>query len=132
MDACEPLSWPFEWKALSPLDRFLVGTPFFGAQARADRHLRAQLRRRTSGCLELWGNGARRARAEELSGRLAKEFDWPNPLFIPDDPFGILCWDRRAYAVDDLRVPTVLRELGLPDEALKGSYAKVVDTPRPR
>lgn len=133
--AVEALSWPFEWGKLSRLDRFLLGVPFIGAQAKAKRPLNARLARRTPACLELWG--ARRADAEKFSRVLARELAWPNALFIPEDPFDILCWDAGAYAVDDLRVDAVLMDLEkaagrvLPDDEaespLKKRFGEVVD-----
>jgi len=130
------LSWPFDWGRLSKLDRFLLGMPLIGAQAKAKRHIDAQLRGRTPECLRLW-SPERVDLARRLSDILAFQFRWPNALFIPDDPLQILCWDAGAYAVDDLRCQAALIDLEksadrvLPDEEveslLRKRFGEVVD-----
>lgn len=103
------LAWP-EWsKHLSPAARFFMGVPILGPQARIHRELCAQLRARTVECLEEWGAEPRRkALAKDVSRILSAQLGWPSTLFLPRDPFEVLCWDHSAHTIDDLRVESAL------------------------
>ena len=98
-----------------------MGVPIFGPQARLHRDLCVQLRARSVGCLKEWGEEPRRkALANDVSQIMSSLLDWPNPLFLPRDPFEVLCWDHSAYTIDDLRVDSALmaieKLLGMPPE----------------
>ena len=113
------LHWPSYWTAPNPLQRFLLGVPVVGLQARVRDGFERQLRSRGPGWDERWTNvdcdpDTRRT----VSAVIQRWFEWPNDHFIPEDTFGILIWDWRAYFIDDLTVSSAVEELetqlGLP------------------
>jgi hypothetical protein len=41
--------------------------------------------------------------AAQFVGRIVgREVEWPNPIFIPDDPFEPVFWDHEPCVIDDL------------------------------
>ena len=135
----EPLSWPPEWKGKSPRKSLLSGLPFIGPEQKAYKFVAKQLESRASSALELWGkNAERRKLADYCSDLFRAELGWPNGLFIPQDPFEIVSWDRFSTVVDELRIPSIISKIeqhvGIQplwdewwSESSKLTYGEVID-----
>jgi hypothetical protein len=80
-----------------------MGIPFLGPQLRMYRSICKQLEDRNPEVLESWGfNPSRRHAVEIVSRIIAERNEWPNSLFIPEDPLWILTWNRHSTAIDEL------------------------------
>jgi hypothetical protein len=83
-----------------------------GPQEKIYRHISDQLLGRDDSCRDLWPHDAEsRSQIINCTREIAVAMRWPNDFFIPADPFAILCWDKSACAVDDLRVSSVLSKI---------------------
>lgn len=104
-----PLQWPPDMGELLRKKGFLLGIPFVGPQEKIYRHICEQLLRRDTTYLDLWSPDAEsRSLGADCARVIAKDMNWPNDYFIPEDPFAILCWDKTACAVDTLLVSGLL------------------------
>ncbi len=90
---------------------FLLGFPLIGPQAGAYRDICAQLEQRTPECWSLWGDDARLKAAQFVAGTLAEAVEWPNPIFIPEDPYELLFWDHKSCAIDDLSLVDAMMQI---------------------
>jgi hypothetical protein len=106
----EALAWP-DW-FLSPgiLGRFLIDLPFVGVAARLRRHVSRTLSNRPATCLDLF---------------------WPNQLYIPHDPCGLLFFDP-SIEMRNVEANLVLQDTySLPEGFLDGlpewSYGELLD-----
>ena len=137
----EPLSWPVGWQHGWPptrLARFLMGIPILGGQNKAFRFICDQLDSRHPDCLRTWGNNPRRREVSDTASAIFQEWlGWRNSLFIPGDPFEIVCWDHTAYGIDHLSGEGAIRDVGKKfgfrdtvifwEECRKLTYGEVVD-----
>lgn len=90
----------------------LLGIPVIGPQAGAYRDICAQLALRTPECWSLWGTDEARVKAAQFVAKtLGEAVEWPNPVFIPDDPCELLFWDHKSCAIDDLSLVGALVEI---------------------
>ena len=97
-----PLQVPPQWPDIRRRS-LLLGIPLIGPQAGAYDHICQQLALRTADCWALWGPNEARVQAAQFVARtVGEEVEWPNPIFIPDDPFELVFWDHKSCAVDDL------------------------------
>jgi hypothetical protein len=132
-----PLRYPADWPKV--IERhFLLGLPLVGAQASVYRALCEQLSLRTVECWREWGESATRIdMAQLLAMQLGRAADWPNPIFVPDDPFILAAWDHDSCVIDDLAVLCVLdavsEHAGIPKRSMdwsrfeNSSLGEVVD-----
>lgn len=110
--AVKPLAWPPNWRETIKRKRILLGIPVVGPQEKAFAHISKQLSERDPKCLVAWGSDCRRQQlAMSCSKILKSEFGWPNAHFLPTDPFEIICWDKSAYFIDELRIPAALSRI---------------------
>jgi hypothetical protein len=132
-----PLRYPADWPKVVGR-HFLLGLPLVGAQASVYRELREQLSLRTIACWQQWGASATRIdMAQFLAMQLGRAADWPNPIFIPDDPFILAAWDHDSCVIDDLAVlcafDAVSEHAGIPRRSIdwsrfaNSSVGEVVD-----
>lgn len=101
--------------------RFFLGAPFVGTERRIHKFICDQLRSRDETCLDGWGSeGDRREFALRCCALIRRALEWPNALFIPEDPVEILAWDRRSVVIDEFRTAVLVEELekaaGLPKQ----------------
>jgi hypothetical protein len=102
-----PVNWPAlqfprQWPDIRRRS-LLLGIPFIGPQAFAYDDICQQLALRTAECWTLWGpNEARVKAAQFVAKTVAEEVQWPNPIFLPDDPFELVFWDHKSCVIDDL------------------------------
>lgn len=107
--ACTPLSFPPEWEAVVRGD-FLLGIPLIGPQEKVHKAISSQLAQRGHECWREWGPlKARVSLAQFASAALGKAAGWPNPIFVPDDPFTLVAFNYRATSIDGLEVIDALR-----------------------
>ena len=120
-----PLRFPTDWpKVIKP--HFLIGLPVVGAQEPVYRELCEQLSSRTAECWRRWGKSQPRIElAQFLAKQLGEAADWPNAIFLPEDPFILVAWDHDSCAIDDLAVlsalETVSEHAGLPRKSINWS-----------
>jgi hypothetical protein len=90
-----PLTWPNEKAHPKTLDQFLRGVPLVGPDARAHRAISRMLKRdRRVDCLLEWGTDPKTYCVVAVCSCIIREyFNWPNVLFLPDDPCQILFWN---------------------------------------
>jgi hypothetical protein len=99
---CSPLQFPRQWPDMRRRS-FLLGFPLIGPQAGAYQDICAQLQQRTPDCWSLWGAADARVKAAQFVAKtLGEAVEWPNPIFVPEDPFELLFWDHKSCAIDDL------------------------------
>jgi hypothetical protein len=128
----EALAWP-DW-FLSPgiLGRFLIDLPFVGVAARLRRHVSRTLSNRPATCLDLWGRDPYRLSVRDTVSSLIQEyFFWPNQLYIPHDPCGLLFFDP-SIEMRNVEANLVLQDTySLPEGFLDGlpewSYGELLD-----
>jgi hypothetical protein len=46
--------------------------------------------------------------AQFLARELGRAADWPNAIFLPQDPFILVAWDHDSCGIDDLAVLSAL------------------------
>jgi len=109
--AIPPLQFPKDWpRIVKP--HFLLGLPIVGAQERVYRDLCAQLAPRTEECWDQWGTtGPRIDLARFIARAFGEAADWPNPIFVPDDPFVLVTWDHDACGLDDMAGDDALQDI---------------------
>jgi hypothetical protein len=108
---CAPLSYPPEWKAVVDRD-FLLGVPLIGPQVAVYKAVCAELAQRGPECWSLWGTSESRVSlARFASVALGEAALWPNPIFVPEDPFTLVLFNHRATAIDGLEVESALRSI---------------------
>lgn len=109
---CQPLTHPPEWKAV--VERaFLLGVPVIGPQEAVRRSLCAQLAPRTPECWGEWGSDERRVALARFMARELGEYcgEWPNPVFVPDDPLELVAWNPASSYIDDLGIATAIMDI---------------------
>ena len=108
---CRPLQFPRQWPDVRRRS-LLLGFPLIGPQAGAYRDICNQLSSRTAECWALWGPDQARVQAAQfVATALAEAVEWPNPIFIPDDPYELVCWDHKSCAIDDLSLVGAFMEI---------------------
>lgn len=103
------LSWPSELQNPGPLARFCQDVPFIGIVSRRRRAVRRQLAaRRKLGMASVWGeDNVKMMIASELAELVRNYCNWPNPIFIPQDPCEVVISD----SCDGLQSVCVLSEI---------------------
>jgi hypothetical protein len=134
--AAVPLRWPVDPAAMTDLQKFLMWTPLIGPQVRIRRGLLRQLKARPADCMRAWDAFPpdKAALAVRIAAILKDALDWPHARFIPDDPFGILLWDRFGDMADVTAVMAIEEAMGFGIEEGTwrrwmegGTFGEVVD-----
>ncbi len=108
---CAPLRFPPQWPDICRRS-FLLGFPLIGPQAGAYDDICTQLSQRTPDCWSTWGPDKARLEAARFVARtVAEAVEWPNPIFVPDDPYDLVFWDHKSCVVDDLSLIDALMEI---------------------
>jgi hypothetical protein len=122
---------------MTSLQKFLMWTPFVGPQIGISRGIIRQMTERKEECLQAWGqySSDKVELAQKISRIIQDAMEWPNGLFLPDDPFRILLWERYSdglgifYAMKGIEEATQVT----PDESTwelwlkQRTYGQVLD-----
>jgi len=93
-DANCPFSWPESMKKPTASQKVFMGMPIIGIDRRTYSEFRKQQKQRDQECLEVWPADTKLCSTREaISGILMEEMNWPNALFHPHDPCGVLFFD---------------------------------------
>jgi hypothetical protein len=109
----KPLSKPDNYVPPSGLKHFLeqvVGID--GDDGGLARSIELQLASRMPEDFEIWGKGPRADMARLIGEVAARCFQWPNAIFVPDDPFALIIWNRRRGSDLLTLTPAVESRLG--------------------
>jgi hypothetical protein len=86
-----------------------------GSNRQVWRTLLEQARLRTPECLSLWQvyTIEERELADRISTVIYHSLQWPNPVFVPRDPFQILVWDYTGDLKTGETLCAIEKSLGL-------------------
>lgn len=125
-----PLSLP----RYTPVQEFLRGIPFVGASPHVD--IAKQLSLRDESYLSAWDRAPLDVDlyvALRVARVIAREVDWPNDYFVPDDPVALLIVDRGDALDSTFVVMEIERELSLPElpeafwvPAFEGTFGELI------
>jgi len=126
-----PLAWPTKADDLGQLTRLFRDLPMVGADSRAHRAIAKQLRARHIQCLDNWGAQVAIYQVLCVVSPVVKEYgEWPNTLFLPDDPCDILFWDPSMELKTVEAMNVLERDLSIPadifDDLIQIKYGELI------